>query len=1142
MSWTSTSPDIAAFEVCIGSTSGACDVIAWQSLSASSLNLTVSGLSLTNGTTYYATLRTKDTSNQVLQTYNGNGFTVDTAAPVAPGFLDDGEHLSSTTQAPLLRWGTSTDSGSGFAKYQLAVGTTQGNTNVMAWTDVVGTNSNFLLGLLTLLEGQTYYPSVRVVDNAGNISAVTMGDGWAVTHSGFKQMAYIKASNTSTNAQFGVSIDIDGDTMVVGVPNEASNQTGITNGTGSSSDTSLAKAGAVFVYRRVNNLWQQEAYIKAGYYGGGGIGFGNSVAISGDTIVVGAPCEDSDQQSLSNGTAVAANTNRLDTGAAYIFRRNGITWVQEAFVKAPVASISDYFGRSVDIDRDTVVIGAYREDSNSTTIINGATADSNQSAGNAGAAYVIVRSGTTWSHQAYLKAPNAQNGDYFGIHVSVSGDTIAVGADGESSASTSNMADNSAVAAGAVYVFKRTSTNWAFEQYIKKSSPQSYDNFGNGFTLSGDYLITFGGLNSGNVIYFQRINGIWNFKQTITQPNTTSGGGQFGFATSIHGNLMVATDYCERSLTTSIINGSSASNDSSGACVGAAYVYKLSGAAGVDPTWSQIAYLKPSNAINNLYFGSAVGISNNLVVVGAEGEASSQNIITNGSTASSDTSAANAGAAYVFDLNQSVNPQQMAYVKDGKLSNLDRFGNAVVIKGDTMIVAAYNEDSPGTSIINGSTAQSGSGATGSGAVFVYKKANGSWVQEAVIKATNAESQDNFGSAIAFDGDTLVVTAAGEDSNTTGIFNGTTASANNSLANAGAVYVYRRNNGVWAQEAYIKANSAAAAESFGKSVSIEGDLLVIGASIEGVGGIFWSGAVYTYRRTGATWTFKNKLKATNVSAGMYFGWSVSLHKNTLAVGAVAERSTSTSIINGTTASNDTSGSSIGAVYVYTTADSGDSWVQQAYIKPSYISGMPSGASVNMSFGQQISLYGNYLAVSALTESSCSVGKIVDRSLTPYHVSNSCQATGAVFMFERNNSQWVQKSVLKSSVADVDSSYFGSSLSLANDILVVGSYNSFLNSSSIQTTRIPTAVTADLNYAGSSFVYRQKDSLWEYESLLKGRNIGDDQFGSAVSTDGVNIVVGSSKDSSSQITITNGSSFVTDGATNMDSGSVFIYSAK
>ena len=128
------------------------------------------------------------------------------------------------------------------------------------------------------------------------------------------------------------------------------------------------------------------------------------MAVSGDTVVVGASQEDSNATGINGDQS----NNSADTaGAAYVFVRSGATWTQQAYLKASNTDAVEYFGYSVAVSGDTVVVGAYGEDSNATGI-NGDQSDN--SADFAGAAYVFVRNGATWTQQAYLKASNTDVG------------------------------------------------------------------------------------------------------------------------------------------------------------------------------------------------------------------------------------------------------------------------------------------------------------------------------------------------------------------------------------------------------------------------------------------------------------------------------------------------------------------------------------------------------------------------------------------------------------------------------------------------------------------------------------------------------------------------------------------------------------
>ena len=209
----------------------------------------------------------------------------------------------------------------------------------------------------------------------------------------------------------------------------------------------------------------------------------------------------------SNATGVNGNqtsNSATDSGAAYVFVRDGTNWIQQAYLKASNTEAGDEFGFSVAISGDTLVVGAQSEASNATGV-NGNQSDN--SAFHAGAAYVFVRNGTNWSQQAYLKAsnpdgldPRVEDGDTFGTSVAILGDTVVVGARNEASHATGvngDQSDNSASGAGAAYVFVRSGTNWSQQAYLKASNTAreysqfgiSFGEFGVSVAISGDTVV-----------------------------------------------------------------------------------------------------------------------------------------------------------------------------------------------------------------------------------------------------------------------------------------------------------------------------------------------------------------------------------------------------------------------------------------------------------------------------------------------------------------------------------------------------------------------------------------------------------------------------------------------------------------------------
>jgi hypothetical protein len=193
----------------------------------------------------------------------------------------------------------------------------------------------------------------------------------------------------------------------------------------------------------------QQAYLKASNSGAGD-GFGVHVAISGDTVVVGVIWE------ASNAIGVNGDQNdnsEVGSGAAYVFVRTGTTWTQQAYLKGAMTGAEDRFGWSVAVSGDTVVVGATGEDSYATGVNGNQLSDA---ASGSGAAYLFVRTGTTWTQQAYLKASNTGFNYHFGSSVAASGNLAVIGSPEEASYATGvngNQTNDWAPGAGAVYLF-----------------------------------------------------------------------------------------------------------------------------------------------------------------------------------------------------------------------------------------------------------------------------------------------------------------------------------------------------------------------------------------------------------------------------------------------------------------------------------------------------------------------------------------------------------------------------------------------------------------------------------------------------------------------------------------------------------------
>ena len=394
-------------------------------------------------------------------------------------------------------------------------------------------------------------------------------------------------------------------------------------------------------------------------------------------------------------------------------------------------------------------------------------------------------------------------------------------------------------------------------------------------------------------------------------------------------------------------------------------------------------------------------------------------------------------------------PGQVAYVKASNPHAGDHFGNggtllgdSVAISGDgnTLAVGAPNESS-GAKGIGGN--QNDTSVYSAGAVYVYTRRNNTapWIQQAYVKASTPHVGAEFGHVVTLsaDGNTMAVSAYFEASAAKGI-NGN--EADDSIPQAGAVYVFARRGGAWTQQAYIKASNTGEAgtegnfgdgDQFGFSLSIsdDGNTVAVGANAEdssamGMNGnqadnsMQSAGAVYVFARTGATWAQQAYVKSANTAGNVQFGYSVALSAdgNTLAAGAFDDGGSSR-IVNGP---YDRMRNGSGAVYVFTRA--GGAWTQQAYLKA-------SNAEGNDSLGVIVSISddGNTVAAGSLDEDCLATGVNPTQPLCDNDLKADTSA-GAAYVFVRSGTTWTQQAFIKASNTGKED-WFASRLQLSGD---------------------------------------------------------------------------------------------------------------
>jgi len=354
------------------------------------------------------------------------------------------------------------------------------------------------------------------------------------SRSDWQQTAKITASDAAPEHIFGYAVSLDGDYAVVGQGFHANN-------------------GTAYIFKRTGTEWTQEAQLLASD-GFPGNAFGYSVAISGDTALIGAP-------------AVSEWT-----GAAYVFIRTGATWTQQAKLTAPDGIPADEFGFSVVLDEDTALIGA-------------------SYAGNgwSGKAYVFTRTGTTWAVEATLTASDGQPEDQFGWSVSLSGDFAVIG----------SVYDDERT--GSAYVFTRTGTTWTQQAKLSASDAALEDAFGVSVGIDGDTIVVGAGWKdtfTGAAYIYTRTETTWTQEAKITASDGTNGN-DFGMAVSISGDTVAVGARFVNTWT------------------GAAYIYSRTGT-----TWTEEARINASDGEYFDQFGWSIAIDGNTVIAGAPGETS----------------------------------------------------------------------------------------------------------------------------------------------------------------------------------------------------------------------------------------------------------------------------------------------------------------------------------------------------------------------------------------------------------------------------------------------------------------------------------------------------------------------------------------
>jgi hypothetical protein len=344
--------------------------------------------------------------------------------------------------------------------------------------------------------------------------------------------------------------------------------------------------------------------------------FGKSVSIDGDYAIVGAYWDDD---------------NGIDSGSAYIFKRSGTTWSQEAKLLPSDGDIGEQFGFSVSIDGDYAIIGARYDDENGH---------------NSGSAYIFKRSGTTWSQQAKLLPNEGDPEEEFGFSVSIDGEYAIIGE------------PYWYVLKGSAFIFKRSGSTWSQQTKLTNPNPDEWGGFGSSVSIDGDSVLIGApfddGIN-GSAFVYKRSGTTWSYQATLSASDPVKGK-EFGNSVSIDGDYAVIGAWGDNYL---------------GIWTGSAYIFKRSGT-----TWSQQTKLTASDEESGKYFGISVSISGDYAIVGADGD---------------NDNGYNSGSAYIFKRSGTTWSQQKKLIPLN-IEAGDLFGCSVSIDGDYAICGALGDD------------------------------------------------------------------------------------------------------------------------------------------------------------------------------------------------------------------------------------------------------------------------------------------------------------------------------------------------------------------------------------------------------------------------------------------------------------------
>ncbi len=682
--------------------------------------------------------------------------------------------------------------------------------------------------------------------------------------------------------------------------------------------------------------------------------FGYALASSGDWLAVGAP------GSAPNAPAV------------YLFQLVEGVWVEQQKVIASDGPVVNAFGKSVSMDGTTLVVGAPTDDGPGFR---------------RGAVYVLEYDGAAWVHHSKVTVPSAVDNDAFGHSVSVSGDLILVGA----------PHDTGTQETGSAYVFWRAGNLWLQQDRFQPADLAGNDDFGWSVMLDGyDAIVGAPGADGPSVegtgaayVYTRTAVDPWSLQAKLT---ASDGARLDGFGVSVFLNQDTAAVGAPW-------------DDGDLPAYGSAYAFVRSGT-----TWTEQAKLTASEPREMDRLGIAVAILGDTLFAGAELD---------------DDAAYDSGSVYVFQRD-GIEWTEARELYPTMLEDNAFLGESIAIDGDTVAVGAPGSWAPGNQV--------------EGSVRVFVRIGNQWREQAVVVPSDSAPGNYFGWSVALSGDTLIVGAERDDENGLGAgaayvftrtgdvwteqqklmpdgpasgagFGWRMALSGNTLtvgapdddgaeSLAGAAYVYVFDGQGWVRQARLTASDGVTGAQLGRSVALDGDLLVVGAQGDD-DAVPYRGAAYVFTRSGGVWTEQAKLTASDGAQNSFFGCSAAIAQDYLVIGAYK-------------ADHPVAGAEAGAAYLF--VNQGDTWVEQTRLDA------PDPEAL-ASFGRTVVLEGDVMAIGAYTDG----------------------AGGSVYLYTLNQGAWSLQH-RQTFWGSGPGRYFGFAIDLDSDALAVGEPGSYSSGAS------------------------------------------------------------------------------------------------